>query len=64
MHKNKNSLTQSKSKPKMNLPNPTPKKSLGKSKDKVNSHSPRNQRIHTLESKTNIDANRKLQIRL
>jgi len=64
MQKTKTPVTPNKCKSKINLPSPTPKKSLGKSKDKPSCPSPRNTRIHTLETKTNIEVNRKLQIRI
>jgi len=50
MHKTKSTLTPNKNKPKGTSPALTPKK-VTKSKDKLTPHSPRNNRIHTLDTK-------------
>lgn len=51
MHKNKTNLTPQRHKNKTISPSPTPKK-MTKSKDRVSAYSPRNNRIHTLDTKT------------
>lgn len=50
MHKTKMTLTPNKTKTKTVSPSPTPKK-VTKSRDRVTPHSPRNNRIHTLDTK-------------
>jgi hypothetical protein len=51
MLKTKTNVSQNKSKPRVVAASPTPKKSTNKNKDKLSPHSPRSNRMHTLEAK-------------